>query len=521
MKFFKGKEFLVILILILNACIFAGLFYYDLNKDLYTREEGEEIGIVTFKMNSIQRKPGQKVVWKDVYESFPLNNKDMIRTYEDSDATIKFKDGTEVKLDENSLIYFDFTDKKPSIKFDSGQIQVNSTNENVSIVADDKKIDMGKGDFKLGKENDENLNLVVNSGNATIEAGGKKSTIKESQLAKFDSKGSMSVEDLPFSLTAPDDQYKSLTFSKATIQFRWKSKTDSPDTFLEVSRNKDFSDLAYQTRAKDTATVTLPPATYFWRMKLQKGVGVYSFSDTRKLLVIQDSEIKLYSPEPQAVFPKTTRTINFSWSNYPLSQNFKIQISTDPSFSSMYKEEGLGSNSIQFQDIPAGEYYWRVTVTPNLKDAVPVTSAANKFTLLLTDEIPEEKPVFNRDLLEKSMLPNKEKITVVDNKNPIKFQWQDVEGSSSYEFKVYNGNQPGKKEIFSTKTKKNEVVFSKYASLDEGKFYWEVNSVDAAGKKSDPARGSFEISTDDSLKKLSPEDIKIISSDTIYRTENE
>ena len=192
MKFFKKKDFLVVLILVINAAIFSGLFYYDLNKDLYTRDEGDEIGIVTFKMNSIQRKPGQKVVWKDVYESFPLNNKDMIRTYEDSDAVIKFKDGTEVKLDENSLIYFDFTDKKPSIKFDSGKIQVNSTNENVSITSDDKKIDMGKGDFKLGKENDNDLNFVVNSGNATIESGGKKATIKESQQAKIGSKG-MSV----------------------------------------------------------------------------------------------------------------------------------------------------------------------------------------------------------------------------------------------------------------------------------------------------------------------------------------
>jgi len=109
----------------------------------------------------------------------------------------------------------------------------------------------------------------------------------------------------------------------------------------------------------------------------------------------------------------------------------------------------------------------------------------------------------------------------VDNKAPIKFHWQDVEGSASYEFKVYNGNAPGKKEVFSARTKKNEVVFSKYASLDEGKFYWEVNAVDAQGKKSDPARGSFEISTDDSLKKLTPDDIKIISSETIYRTENE
>jgi hypothetical protein len=149
-----------------------------------------------------------------------------------------------------------------------------------------------------------------------------------------------------------------------------------------------------------------------------------------------------------------------------------------------------------------------------------VTSVTNKFTILLTDEIPEEKPVFNKDLLEKSMLPNKEKINVSE-KTPIKFHWQDVEGSNSYEFKVYNGNSPGRKEVFSAKTKKNEVVFSKYASLDEGKFYWEVNSVDVSGKRSEPARGTFELSTDDSLKKLSPEDIKIISSDTIYRTENE
>jgi hypothetical protein len=131
------------------------------------------------------------------------------------------------------------------------------------------------------------------------------------------------------------------------------------------------------------------------------------------------------------------------------------------------------------QDLPADEYYWRVTVTPNLKDAVPVTSIANKFTILLTDEIPEEKPVFNRDQFEKSMLPNKEKINVSE-KAPIKFHWQDVDGSNAYEFKVFNGTSPGRKEVFSAKTKKNEVVFSKYASLDEGKFYWEVNSVDAS-----------------------------------------
>ena len=51
MKFFKKKDFLVVLILVINAAIFSGLFYYDLNKDLYTRDEGDEIGIVTWFYN--------------------------------------------------------------------------------------------------------------------------------------------------------------------------------------------------------------------------------------------------------------------------------------------------------------------------------------------------------------------------------------------------------------------------------------------------------------------------------------
>jgi hypothetical protein len=43
----------------------------------------------------------------------PLRDKDTIKTYPESDALIKLNDGTEIQVDENTMIYLDFTGNSP------------------------------------------------------------------------------------------------------------------------------------------------------------------------------------------------------------------------------------------------------------------------------------------------------------------------------------------------------------------------------------------------------------------------
>lgn len=495
-----------------------------MNKDLEESTE-DQIGIVTFKMNSIQKRPGARMVYKDVYESFPLNNKDTIRTYEGSDAVITFNDGTKVKLDENSLIYFDYSNGTPKIDFTEGSIQVSSKNSNIELNSSGKKINMKNGDFKLNKDS-KNLSFVVNSGDASISHNGKDVKISESQMAKLNDEGGVTVKDLPFRLLSPPDQHKELTFARADIHFKWIVKT-RPDwkyekgineRFLEISKNKDFSNIVFSEVVNDSKMVSLPPGNYFWRVK-QSEDGNFETSEARKLKILQDSEIKAFTPLDNQRFPKTQTSISFAWSKHNISSNYKIIISKDPGFSSIFKEVSLTSNQILVQDLPIGSYYWKVASLPSLEGAVPIYTLPREFTILDSDVVIDQEEE-KKDIIEKSMTPNKEKV-IIETKKPIVFKWKDIDGTIYYEFKMYNEKSDSKIPVFQTKSKKNEVVVSDYSYLDQGKFFWEVNPVDVNGKKGHPAKGEFEINVEDKLKNLKPEDIKIISPDTIYRVENE
>jgi hypothetical protein len=519
MKFFSKRDIFTILFLLCNTLFFIYLYYDDLNKKIEDSNE-ESIGTVTFKMNTIQKKPGARMVYKDVYESFPLNNKDTIRTYEGSDAVITFNDGTKVKLDENSLIFFDYSDGNPSLNFEEGSIQLESNNSNLKLSSGKNEIKMDKGDFKLNKDSDD-LSMVVNSGNATIKSGGKETKLTESQVANLDEKGSVAVKDLPFKLISPVDQHKELTFSEITVKFKWSSKRPSSDRFLEISKNKDFSNIVFSGQVENEKSVQLNPAVYYWRVK-QKENGKFEHSDVRKLSIIQDTEVKPFTPADNENFPKSSTSISFSWSKHPLSSNYKIILSKNPNFSEIIKEVSLSSTRMMVQDLPVGTFYWKVAALPSMENADPIYTSIRKFSILDTDTVKTEEDVVldNKEILEKSMKPNKENL-VIETKKPIVFKWQDIEGTNYYEFKMYNENRDKKSPIFNTKSKKNELVLSDYSYLDQGKFFWEVNPVDNSGKKGEPAKGEFIINVEDKLKNLKPEDIKIISPDTIYRVENE
>ncbi len=112
--------------LIFNIIFFAALFYFDLHKNI-SIGSFESIGTVSFKINSIQRKFDTAVVWQAIQSESPLRDKDTIKTYPEADAIIKLNDGTEIQVDENTMIYLDYSGKSPNINFEGGSIQINNS----------------------------------------------------------------------------------------------------------------------------------------------------------------------------------------------------------------------------------------------------------------------------------------------------------------------------------------------------------------------------------------------------------
>jgi hypothetical protein len=77
-----------------------------------TSKEGQNpvIGILTFKNKLIQRKFDSEVIWDEVNSGIEVRNRDTIRTGDFSDALLTLNDKSKININENSMIYLDFSD---------------------------------------------------------------------------------------------------------------------------------------------------------------------------------------------------------------------------------------------------------------------------------------------------------------------------------------------------------------------------------------------------------------------------
>ena len=153
--------------LIFNAVLFSFLFYYDLHKNINVGSL-ETIGSVSFKLNSIQRKMESGVVWQSISANTFLHNRDTVRTLPESDMIINLNNGTEIQLEENSMVYLDMKDNVPNINFDSGSIQINNSksanpNQQVVINSNNQTLKISGGDAKIDTSGKE-INISMESG---------------------------------------------------------------------------------------------------------------------------------------------------------------------------------------------------------------------------------------------------------------------------------------------------------------------------------------------------------------------
>lgn len=560
MRFFRKREIFITVLLLLSTFIFSFLFYRNLNSSGSFSDE-KEIGTISFKINSIQRKHNAQLIWRNLEQHSPLRNKDIIKTFNSADATIILKDGTEIQVSENSLIYLDLSGTIPSIRFDHGTISLkNNSNTQYVLHSKDAKINLGKGSFQMDKQGDKDASLVVESGTATVQNGNETSTVGEFQTASLGKDGTK-VSKVKFRLTVPETDRKIFASKTAFVNFHWDSENEEP-AVLQVSRNKDFSDLFYSAKSRSGIGMDVPAGQYYWRVSSEG-----NSSPIRRLNIYNEGPPDLISPKNGRRFDDADRKISFFWSNNPLSQNYRLDVSRNPDFKDRMVSTSLSTNSYTIQRPENGLYYWRV-VNFSSDSKRPIQSPISQFSVGNTapiKEAEEKKPAETvkkepektkekeeekkkaleekKAALEKkkkaleekkkaaedkklaeekkkaeemkkdnSLSPNRTTLTL-KSREPIVFKWKKLSPDESYVFQLFN-SRTGKL-VHSAKGKNNSVSFHKYSLLEEGKFHWEVQRIQ--GRTKHTSKASFGVSLARNLQKLKPEEIEIISPDTIYR----
>ncbi|WCL48064.1 FecR family protein [Leptospira sp. GIMC2001] len=501
---FLNKTAVTVPILLVVAGIFSFLLYLSFTQKI---EAGDNptIGILTFKTRTIQRKYDNEVIWESITTSTEIRNKDTIRTEKSSDAVLTLEDGTEIQIGENSMIFVDFSDKNYNLNFAYGTVSADrkgaAGDSAISIQTGDSTIKVGSGELSMDKTGD-SLNIKVGSGTSKILSGDQEQTVSEDQTAKISDSG-LSVKNQNYKLLTPSDRsISSIPGKSQRVKFSWssdESKKNLPVS-IEIASDIGFRRIIKKADLKQSSFETdLVPGSYYWRLKY-KEKGIDESTATSRFTLLKTENIRIFTPTSGQVISylqgSSIPPVSFSWSKIDLANSYKVEIAKDRSFASALATKETRNNSIAFNDLEVGTYFFRITGKSSLQDQKDIVSEIGSFSIGIKTEV--EAP----QLLDPQNGKSIEKIAVPET--GLFFAWKDNKDYASFTLTV--GNDPNISNPILTETVKTNY-FKWKNDIAPGKYYWKIVGTAKSGSDNKASNiYSFNITEGVQLSLVRPSD---------------
>jgi hypothetical protein len=466
----------------------------------------ELIGLVKSKRNITERKFSSRVVWDEVEKNTSVYNFDTIRTADRSEAVIRLKDGTEITLNENSMVLLSVSPKKFDIKFIQGAIktrqsaaQGEAAARTVNIVSGGSTITLNNGDVSLSRDRDNGLNLTVNRGAAAFVSEKGKEIINKDQLIQYRKDG-VRLYDLGIRLVSPEnDAYVPAEEDTTTVRFAWELPGAGYASFLEIARNPSLVDPIMKKRAAGNgAPARLRDGIYYWRVSaIDRATKKIEASEVRRLTVANVRPARLITPADGSVikYRDENPMINFAWTMNESVSRYNLLVSGKKDMSAPIVNTYVDGTRIAINSLGKGIYYWKIV---NMPEAPPAgknpESEVCSFTVAVTDKLPPPVPVYPPD--NKTIHP-----LAIENKG-LNFTW--TKDPSIPETRItIAGDRELKSTVMTTTSGDNSVRIEK--GLKEGVYYWSLSGLMSDGSTTGASRAfRFKVAREEAIRLVEP-----------------
>jgi len=511
MRYFNSN-FLVLVAGTAIIATFSTLFYLDVNRRI-DAGDARVIGSITFKKRVAQRKYSRQVVWEDLQQTEPIYNNDTIRTGEKSEAVVKINDGSEFTLNENSMVLVSMGGDQLDIEFNQGSITANRDNvtgddiKKLNIKTGGTTVSIDRSSVNISKEKGEELNLVVNKGDAVVKTGNVEKTVSVDQKAVvLLQSAQVSVVNQPIVLLSPShDHYFVTGGDRETVTFSWKPVDARGDLFLEIGKNGVFGNDSIRTKVTGTEhALNITKGSYSWRVYLRDDAsGKTETSDARRFTILRQESISLLSPADKTVFSYRAKPqmIHFRWTGSDIAAGYTLVMARDPDLKEVIRSLNLPGTSISTDTIEKGTYYWKVLAVSGVAAAVGAgESPMGSFTVVQRETVPPPEQVYPPDGRKISRkLLEKKKMEFSWKKNPEVGE-SEIEISRDAEFKnIYH------------KSVKKTAFLRLEKDIPTGTYYWRVTGkLEDASRTQPSAPWSFSIIQGGAIELVSPPDKGVI-----------
>lgn len=479
----------------------------------------ELIGDVTTSQNDVRRKNLDNFSWLPASKKDKVFQSDSIFTGDRSEASIQLKDGSIIRVRSNSLITLNMKNGQMSLDLRYGDLEaelsknasliVKSGAEEFKLENDVKSTTNSKVEFK--KSHSKNVNLKLLSGQAKLNkaALSAEANVSISQTGK--------IKEIPKVATtyeAPAETYFLRANPDDPLPFSWKSSQPAAKYQIEIASDDGFSSSPLvQTSTNPSLEVREPLAegTYFWRIKSFDSDGQLSAKSTPlkfHLSYLKAPEIVTPVTQTQidleVAAPKTgplTSTTQVRWQAMNQLQKFNWQISQDPEFKTLFKEQETTEKEFATPALESGTYFVRVRGT-TAQGTLSPWSASHQFALNLTAKKGPVRP--NAPVLVSNKVDFK--IPQGADRNPAAvkgpaLEWKPVAQSSAYVLQI-------SKDISFAEATRQDITSTSvaWAQYRPGKFFFRVYAKSPQGLVSVPSEvGTIDITSDQPvLNPISP-----------------
>jgi hypothetical protein len=305
--------------LIATMGLFALISLYMLYGTKFnTQSSNNQIKIASIveQIKTVKRKRDFYQSWVDVNPGDGLSQNDEIYTHGQSSAKIRFENGPEISLFENSLLRIKSINKENTLSLDKGNLTATLSKDSpkLDVVLNGKKysFESQKANIQIEQGPTENKFLLLD-GKAKLNINEAAQEIKENQVLIQNKKtGDVKIKELPFILKTPLHNSASYFSHEETMPFSWSYTSLSAPAKIIIARNSTFKDIVHEsTQTEDHFSHLFNKAgIYYWRLVSSEGlegpIRTFTLIEEQPLLLSLDKEI-IYKG------PKKSETVMMSW----------------------------------------------------------------------------------------------------------------------------------------------------------------------------------------------------------------
>lgn len=477
------------------ALMVLSYFLYD-DSFLFSKSNSSQfelIGDVSQSQNDVRRKNLDTFSWIPASENDKIFQNDSIFTGERSEALILLQDGTQIKLQPNSLITLNLKDGQMNLNLRYGNL-VSEIAKNSSLT-----IKSGTEEFKLestseSKSEKSKIELKKNHSGTTdiklISGNLKYFSKKDNTLKELQERAEVSVlkngevkkvEKPVLTIKTANNIHLVREKTNDPIPFEWIGEGEIGRYELEISSSEDFHSIAITkatTDSKIEITDPLKSGPYFWRLKaLDKDGDVTVISAVQNMLVTELAGPQITTPVKEAqinlelkIKPNEalTTTTEVQWTAQPQLMNFIWQVAQDAEFKNILNEGQTKKLSTITHQLPKGTYWVRIQGQTESQKNSPWSEPVS-FTLNL---VPKKEDTPSRPILVFKTIEFKAPLTTnrkPSSTNAPKIAWHPVLQAKNYHLQI--SRDIHFKEVQKYDVNKTQVAWSQYRP---GKYFYRV-----------------------------------------------